>query len=121
MIHTFENQVRFNKKFIPIIKHVISKNNRSNKTRFFSTGISENKGQSSQKLHYQENWRAWCSTRINEIVQASHRDAEDAKDLAKEITEPVMSALQPITEGVRFTSYLCPLRSTDTRNIIKYR
>jgi len=53
--------------------------------RLFSTGISENEGQSSQKLHYRENWRAWCSTRINEIVQASHRDAEDCSKRSSKI------------------------------------
>jgi len=95
--HTFENHVGFNKKFILIIKHVISKNKRSNKTRLFSTGISENKGRSSQKLHYRENWRELTKL-LKPVIKTQNTVA---KDLAKEITEPVTSALQPITEGVQ--------------------
>jgi len=44
-----------------------------------------------------------------------------AKDLAKEITEPVTSALQPITEGVQKAIELAKHPSTGSRNRPRYR
>ena len=64
------------------------KNNRSNKTRLFSRGISENEGftERTGELGVQREL-----TKLFKPVIDTQKTV--AKDLAKEITEPVTSAL----------------------------
>jgi len=85
----------------------------SNKTRLFSTGISQNKvcknyiTERTGELGAQQEL-----TKLFKPVIETQKTV--AKDLAKEITEPVTSAQRPITEGVQKAIELAKYPSIQT-------